>query len=1260
MSWFSIHNHTDVSNFRLRDSINKTGILIDYAFEKGLSGICITDHETLSNHIKAYKHALKNKEKFGDFKVGFGNEIYMVDKESTLIKKENNERIEFFHFIILAKNQRGYEALKKLSSAAWSGSFFYKGMERVPTYRETMEEIMKDYKGDVIASTACLGGELPKLLLAYNEERTPENKIKIHENISWLKNVFGEDVYFELQPSDNMEQTTVNKLLLEVGKAYGIKCIVSTDAHYLNKAKSKSHEIYLNASDGDREVAAFYATTYVMDYDELLEFFDKNVLDVLIKNTNEIKEKIQPITFEQEVKVPMAHIPDFTLDNLFEDYYGEYEYIKKFVDSKNIIDRYYIHLIAKGMKEKNQALNKENLDRINLELNEIYHISIKLKQPMSSYFVLTKELIEIMWRVSLVGVARGSASCYYTNYLLDIVQINPIKFKLPHWRFLSKERAELPDIDIDTESSKRLEIVTLVKEIYGSENVLNMGTFNTEAARSACLTACRGLGIDRDISQNISNSIPTEKGGTWTLTECFNGDVDSGKKPAHDFVSQVEKIDGLKETMQSIEGLISGRGQHASGIIIYPDGYIKQNAMMRTTNGFPVTQFDAIDSEFSGGLKYDFLSVTAMDRIRAAMDLLLEYGKIEWQGTLKATYNKYLHPDVLEMDDPKMYEMLYEGDVIDAFQFETVIGRQTIRKLNARTFDELVTANNLMRLSSQDKEQPLDKFIKHKNNIQSWYDDMRGARLTEDEIKTMERISSETYGVTESQEGLMLMIMDKEISGYDLTMANKFRKAIAKQDKEKILEQKILFYECGDGLGTSRNLLDYVWDYQFAPTFGYAFSRPHTAGYSLILMIEMNICLRYGPVFWKTACLSVNSGLIGEATNNTDYGSIAKAVGEMKSTILSPDINLSKMGFTPMEKEGKVLFGLKPIVGLGADAVERIIQKRPYDSYEDFHNKIVETGEISLKKAIALIKAGCFDSFEKDRRNLMINFVRLVVPKKDKLTMVQLPSVIQFADVEKFKDEKHLFHFRQLYFGRNKIRATDEMEKYFIQNFAKEVEYDFKNGSLEIDKKSFEKMYKIRIEPLKEWLNLPETIAIFNRLKMQEFWKENCSGTIESWEMETVLFYSDKHELDYIPLHTVFDLANFKELPYEPVIKGWNNYRGRKLPIFEISTISGTVVEKDKNKRAIHVLTKDGVVVIKFTKGQYAYYDKKIVRVVGKDKQILDPSWFERGTKLVFVGYRNGEQFTLRKTGTSYNHTVMKITGHDLERVYLQVTKVEE
>ena len=351
--------------------------------------------------------------------------------------------------------------------------------------------------------------------------------------------------------------------------------------------------------------------------------------------------------------------------------------------------------------------------------------------------------------------------------------------------------------------------------------------------------------------------------------------------------------------MLEIEGLISGRGQHASGVILFPNGFIEQNAMMKTTSGLPITQFEATDSEYMGGLKYDFLSINALDRIRVAMDLLIEYGKIEDQGSLRKTYDKYFHPDVLEMDAPEMYQMLFDGHVLNAFQFETNVGQQALRKINPQSFNELCAGNSLMRLSCEG-EQPLDKFVRFKNDINLWYEEMRLEGLNEEEIKILKGHLLDKNGICDTQEGLMLLSMDPNISSFSLTQSNNFRKAVAKQNQALIEEEKHLFYKQGIKNNTRKEFLDYVWYKLLSPQFGYSFSAPHISGYTFILMIEMNICYRFGHIFWKTACLTVNSGLIGESSGGVAYGEIAKAVGDMKGVVYSPSINRSNLGFTPL------------------------------------------------------------------------------------------------------------------------------------------------------------------------------------------------------------------------------------------------------------------------------------------------------------------------------------------------------------------------
>jgi DNA polymerase-3 subunit alpha len=1276
MTTYSNHCHTDRSNFRLKDSINKIDKLIDYAVEIGLAGITISDHETLAAHVQAIQYVKKGKEKGTipqDFKLGLGNEIYLVDRDEIARARENNESTKFYHFLLTAKDKKGYEGLKKLSSKAWENSFFFKFMERVPTYKDDLENIMKEYRGHIIATTACLGSEFAQTVLKHTKDPSNvEIKKDIHRLVTWYRNIFEEDFFIEIQPSFNEEQIAYNKAAIKIAEAYGVPVVVATDAHYINKEQAIIHETYLKADEGEREVADFYSTTYLMSEDEMWEFFKEYLHPEQFKNfcnnTLDIGYMVQEYDLYHDVIVPDTNIPEFELTHLFEPYYNKYEYIRKYAYSPNIEDRYHLYLVEQGFIKYKQEMNEVNIERLNEEYKELFLTSEKLGQCVSSYYILTKEAVDTMWEVSLVGPGRGSAASWYTVYLLGITQLNPIKYNLPHWRHLTHERPEMPDIDIDSEAAQRANILERIKQKFGHENVLNISTVTREKTRSAILTAARGLGIDNDIAQNIANLVPTDKTGMWTLRECFEGDEEQGKKPVTELVNELNKYPELLETVETIEGLCSGRSVHASGVYIFKNGYLAQNAMMKTTGGQLVTQFNMKDSDYQGGLKLDFLTINALDRIRANMNLLLEKGLIEWQGSLRDTYDKYLHPDVLDFDSHEMYDLLYEGQILDAFQFDSAVGSQAVQKIKPQNFQELCAGNSLMRLSPESGESPLDKFVRHKQDIEKWYEEMRNAGLSDDEITLLESYLLPNYGLADTQEIMMLLSMDKNISSFGLTEANKLRKGVAKKSKEVIDECWEMFQEGCKKSGCSDNMRNYVWEVLFRPQFGYSFSLPHIASYTLILMQELNLAYRYGVVYWKTACLSVNSGLIGDIEGNPNYGAVAKAIGDMKGEVLTPDINESKLGFYP--HGDKILFGLKPIAGLGKDAMHVVLDKRPFSSLKDFVERAVigdpdielENGDIikdktmSEKKGIILIKAGCFDSIEKKpRREIMMDYVKMVVPKKDKLTMTNLPHIIHKVP-SRLEDEVECYEFRNKLFGRNKVSMSAQIEKYFLEHFRNTVKFSFENGELVVDQKSFDKEYKKIIEPLRQWVISSEAATEFNKVTMNKFWSENCLGTVEEWEMETISFYSDKHELDYLDLGKYFDISKFEDLPSSNIVE-WKTWGKRKFPRYELGIISGTVVDKNKDKHIVYLSTQYGVVPLKYQKGAFLHYDKKVVNVQGKEKVVLDESWFKRGTKLVVVGYRRDDEFVPKVyKDTAYKHSTTKIIAKKGE-VYLQQEK---
>lgn len=800
------HCHTDRSNIRLLDSTNSVKDLIKTAAKLKYKGIAITDHECLSAHVQAIKLVREFKQKGEipeDFKLILGNEIYLVDSLEEVKDNYKSGETKFPHFLLLAKDKEGHEQLRILSSKAWENSFFTGTMERVPTVKKDLEEIVKDNKGHLIASTACLGSEVNIHLLAIREaERNNDeakiryHKVKLHEFILWCIDVFGKENFFiELQPALSDEQIYCNQKLVKIADYYGLKRIVTTDAHYLRPEDREIHKAYLSSKEGDREVDDFYEACFLQTIDEIYErmnYLPKEIIEEAIKNTELIGKMVEDYTIEHEPIIPKIDLPEFEVRHIFKPAYDKYKYIKKMAYSDNEQDQYMIKLIEDGFQENipYNTLTKEKfhqiLNRINLELGELWEISQKLNQAMSSYYITVREIVNIIWDDdcggnSLVGSGRGSAAGFLVNYLLGITQINPLEYgiEMPHWRHLHQSRPELPDVDLDTEGSKRQQILQALRRHFGEDKVLQVCTFGTEGSKSALLTACRGLGIDVDTAQYLTSLIPFERGQNWSLSDCFFGNEEKGRKPIKELINEVEKYPRLKETALKIEGLVNKRSIHAGGVIIFNEPYYKSNAMMKAPNGTPITQFNLGDSEALGNVKFDLLTVECLDKIRTTLDMLLEHGEIEWQGSLRATFNKYLHPQNIDFNEPKLYEMLGSGEVMDLFQFSTEVGHLAATKVKPKNLLETAAANSLMRLMSEGEEQPIDTFIKYKNDISLWYEEMRNYGLNDEEIKVMEEHLLKLNGVADTQESVMLLSMDKRIAGFDVKWANKLRKAIA-------------------------------------------------------------------------------------------------------------------------------------------------------------------------------------------------------------------------------------------------------------------------------------------------------------------------------------------------------------------------------------------------------------------------------------------------------------------------------------------------
>lgn len=1291
------HAHTDASNHNNRDSIITVEQLIDTAIELGYKGVGITDHAVLSNHVKAILYLKKLRKEVDDklkeqphnvillakkyyldnFKLGLGCEIYLVNKDEIDNARELNESTKFYHLVINPKNEKGYRQLAKISTRGWENSFYHRGMERTPVYKEDIKNLLKDAKGDLIVSSACLGSEFATYILNFLDARklelpkkAAEYEQKIKEYITFMKEMFEDDFYIELQPSHGDAQIEYNKFALELGEFYGIKTIITTDAHYHRPEFKITHTDFLKSQNAERETEDFYQTTYMMNIDEMREFFyylDDETFIELLNNTIEIADKIEEIDLYKATQVPDATI-EFDPNRPFRfaamlSLENNYPYIKKYLDSPFIIDKIILQQIEIGMIEKRQEYNHVNLKRINRELESMWYVSEGLGERLSSYYVLTKEIVDLIWTISLVGVSRGSAGAFYISYLLGITQINPISYDLPDWRHLDKSKIELADIDIDSESAQRANILELVKEKYGHRKVLSIATFKREGTASAIQTICRGMGIDINDAKYLSSIVPREGMSTKSIKYCLEhyGEDEKCTK----FINELKVVDeihnGFIDNILRIEGLICGKSSHASGVYIFKEDFTEVNAMMKTNSGLMITQYDMLDSDYQSGLKLDFLTIEALDRIRKCMDLLLEDGLIEHQGSLRETYNKYIHPDVIDMEDKKMFKMLRAGEILDAFQYDSVAGVETISKIQPDNFRELMDGNALMRLNPKEVELPINVYVKHKKDINIWFEDMKTFGLNEDEIEILKKHLLKSYGVAPTQESIMKLSMDKKISGFDLVLANKLRKAVAKAYARHMADEvHKLMLQNGTKLGNREVFVNYVWERFIVPQLKYSFSDPHLAGYTLILMQELNLATKYPILYWNVACLSVNAGNISdEVSKGTDYGAIAKAIAGMeKGFVLPPDINRAGMQFLPIKEINKALYSLNAVNGVGEDVVKAIIENRPYNTFDDFIKKCVDTKIVTQSKVYTLIKAGCFDSLEQDRFKLMMDYVIYITEKKTKLTVANLPKILEFNILpEEFETHATLYKFRKIVFAKNNLtdsknktvglyRIPDNLIDYYFSNynsiFENALEID-SNGNSCLNNKEFDKIYKVLIEPMIEWLTTDSAVNTFNNCIRGINWEKYCTGNIEHWEMESICYYTNKHELDYIPLDGIYNIKSFAELPVDPHIVSTKKWRGRDIHEFKIDVIAGTVVEKNKNKSIITIITKSGDVVdIKLDKGKFSYYD----RATDYEK-----SWLTKGNMLMIVGYRRGEVFYPKVYRNSlFQHSIMKIEGYDTEK----------
>ena len=1275
-----LHCHTHGSNLRMLDCIVKTKDLIDYAVELDMKAVAITDHASISEHINAIQYSKELKGKGVDIKVLLGDEIYLVDDVIDVKENYVPRQTQFYHFILIAKDRIGYDQLREINAVGWQSSFFTGKMRRVPNDKHQIEKIIGNNKGHLLASTACIGGELAKSF--FNKD-----KQQLASFVNWCVSTFGKENFaIEIQPSDNPEQISFNKWAKDYAWRHGLKCISTCDVHYLKKEHHDIHKAFLTSREADRgESEDFYATTYMMSTEEkqgYMPYFSDEDYEQIVNDGWEFVKDVEFIDMEHITIIPERSLKglDCQVRHIFKDWYDKYPYIKNFAYSKYDQDTYFLRMVEDGFISKKQEFNDTNIGRIAWELEQLWLISDKLGARMSAYYNLVDYIVDICWEIGFIGVSRGSVTGYYTAYLIDMQQMNPLQWNLPAYRHLNAERVSWPDVDLDSSARNRPKIIQRLKEVFGEDNILNICTFKTETSKSALKTACRGLGLSNDEASYLSSLVPVERGKQWSLKDCFYGNKEKDRKPVGELVKEIKiqseanDVD-LEQCALMIEGLISGLSLHASGIYIFKDGYLKQNSLMKTPRGDDVTCWDMPCSDYAGGLKYDSLTTECQDKLEVCTELLLKYGKIKWQGSIRATYNQYLHPDKLDYTTKEMWDDCSEGKITDLFQFITPVGGKCIRKIQPHSLEEMANANSLMRITVEDGIQPVDKFLAYKQDRSLWYKELDQYGVTNpDEIKALEKVLNYCYGCPSMQEDVMELCMEPKIAGFSLADADKARKIIAKKKSEDVAGLKEKFYSSVESHGNSINVANYVWEQCIKPQLAYSFSRNHVMPYSAEALQEMNLFYHYPPVYWNCATMIVNAGLANSTTDNeedtssktTDYGKIAKSIYRAKDggvIVKAPSINDSELIFSPHEQDNSILFGLGAISGINNDIVSQILSNRPYTSFTDFYNKNAYKGSLVTKsKFIQLIKAGCFDEFEPDRRIVMRQYFTLSTPNVTSLAMnnigqiktarVPIPkSIISPYNFKKYVCNKQFKYGNHPKFKSKTLYWLDQKALKYFENHCKSsmvegVDYWFEDDRWVVVDKSLEKLLTPSIETLKAYINTPEFLDKFNKARAKQSMTESVDGLdVNRWAFSSISFYPDEHELAHIDRER-YNISLFNELPEEPKFIT-KSYGKREWKQFTLAQIACVVIDKNDNHHMLTVLdVGNNVIQCKFNAEVYSFYKAQLSETDGSgNKIVMDKPWFRRGQALILTGVRMGvDDFRVKSYKNSiYKHKVLRI-----------------
>jgi DNA polymerase-3 subunit alpha len=803
MKFSHLHVHTQYS---LLDGAASISNLYKKAIADEMPALAISDHGNMFGVFEFVSQAYKNLDDKGQPKVKpiVGCEFYVtIDRHRKTFSKD--DRDPRFHQILLAKNEIGYKNLVKLTSLGYMEGLYSK-------YPRIDKELIEKYHEGLIATTCCLGAMVPQAIMKKGEAEA-------EKEFKWWLDLFGEDYYVEFQRHGMAEQDKVNLVLIKFARKYGVKIIASNDSHYVDQEDFNAHDILLCINTGekqatpamrefsdddismkDRRFAFPNDQFYFKKTQEMSKVFQD--LPEAIDNTNEIVDKVQLLNLKRDILLPAFPIPkEFQIHN--ESNLDQWEFLK--------------HLTYEGARNRYSEIGEDIRERIDFELFTIKTMGF------AGYFLIVSDFIKAGRELGVfVGPGRGSAAGSVVAYCIGITNIDPIKYNLLFERFLNPDRKSMPDIDTDFDDEGRQKVIDYVVQKYGRNQVAQIVTYGTMAAKSSIKDVARVMDLPLSESNALAKLVPDKPGtklyrvlhapinakeGDKPLEDEYSSDdIENAKKLREIYKSQSLQSDVLHEA-ERLEGSVRNTGIHAAGIIIAPTDLTDLIPIFTSKDTeLCITQIEGSIIEDSGVIKMDFLGLKTLSIIRDALILI------------KENHGVTIDIDTIPLDDVATYELYQRGDTIATFQFESPGMQKYLKELKPDQFADLIAMNALYRPGPM-------------AYIPQYVDRKHGREEVQYDVPEMEEYLKETYGITVYQEQVMLLA--QKLAGFSKGDADVLRKAMGKKDRKTLDKMKSRFIDGASAKGHPSKSLEKVWtDWEaFAQ---YAFNKSHSTCYAYV------------------------------------------------------------------------------------------------------------------------------------------------------------------------------------------------------------------------------------------------------------------------------------------------------------------------------------------------------------------------------------------------------------------------------------------